>query len=208
MNLVKRLCLGAAFGVLPTIACAADLSIVEVAASEIACAFEPGCAAVNPNIFPDFIAVPGITGTVLLRSQTFLGKLGTPAEGKTGYEYQVDMSKAVAMGDFACITDLHVDVGVVFKLSYDTAGPASDVFIVSKGGLGTIGLSSAVQNGTVISFTFARPNCAGEVPGRGHVSSVFGLTSAAIPRETTAKVGIPGADHVRVKALTPTFQSD
>jgi hypothetical protein len=203
MHAVKYLCVGAAFCALPGIARAAPLSVVDVAAAEIDCVFEPGCAAVTPQIYFDSITVPGMTGTAQLRSQTFAGKPGTAAEGKTAYEYQVEMTKAAAVGDFACVTDLHVDFGAVTGLHYESGGTAGDVFVIAKGGLGTIGLASAVQDGDVVTFTFERPVCAAGASTPGQVSSLFGLASSSARNAISVKAGIPGAGHIDVKALAP-----
>jgi hypothetical protein len=203
MNALKHLCLVVAFGALPGSASAAPLNVAEVAASEINCVFQAGCTVVTPDIYLDFIDVPGITGMARLRSQTFDGKPGTAAEGKTAYEYRVDMTRATAVGDFACVTDLHVNFGAVTQLHYDSGSTVSDVFVVSKGGLGTVGLSSAVQNGDVITFTFEKPVCAANGSDPGQVSSLFGLASSSARNAISAKAGIPGTDHIDVKALAP-----
>jgi hypothetical protein len=203
MSAVKHLCLGAVFCALPGIASAAPLTVVDVAAAEIDCVFEAGCTAVSPEIYSDFIEVPGSTGTARLRSQTFTGKPGTAAEGKTAYEYRLDMTEAAAVGDNACVTDLHVDFGAVAKLRYDSGGTAGDVFVVAKGGLGAIGLSSAVQNGDVITFTFEKPICAADASYPGQMSFMFGLASSSAPKVIPAKAGIPGTGHVDVRARVP-----
>src|ERR1700747_1797532 len=203
MNAVKHLCLGAVFCAFTSSASAAPLTVVDVAAAEIDCVFEAGCTAVSPEIYSDFIAVPGSTGTAWLRSQTFAGKPGTAAEGKTAYEYRLDMTEAAAVGDNACVTDLHVDFGAGAKLRYDSGRRASDIFVVAKGGLGTIGLSSAVQDGDVITFTFEKPICAADASYPGQMSFMFGLASSSASKVIPATAGIPGTGHVDVRARVP-----
>ena len=74
------------------------------------------------------------------------------------------------------MTALEVDFGPVAKLQYDRGGPADDVFVVTKGGLGTIGLASADQDRRgVITFTFSQPVCAAETASPGQTSFFFGL---------------------------------
>src|SRR5437588_402053 len=116
MNALKHLCLVAAFGALPGSGSAAPLNVAEVAASEINCAFQAGCAVVTPDIYLDFIAV---------------------------------------------------------------------------------------QNGDVITFTFEKPVCAANASDPGQVSSLFGLASSSARNAISVKAGIPGADHIDVKALAP-----
>ena len=114
------------------------------------------------------------------------------------------MTRATATADSACVVDLHVDFGAVTQLRYEPAGAASDVFVIAKGGLGTIGLASALQSGNVITFTFEQPVCAASDSSAGQVSSVFGLTASAAPMFRAVKAGIPGTDHIDVKAMVPT----
>lgn len=203
MNIMmKRLCLGAAFCALAGVAGAADLKIVEVAARDVDCIFQPGCAAVQPENFQDLIDVPGASGVINLRSQTFAGKPGTPAEGKTGYQYRVDLTQAKALGDVACIIDLHVNFGPVMPYRYDAAGADGHVFVITKGIEPPIGLESAVQNGDVITFTFTQPVCTDEF-GKGQVSATFGLTASNPSRFLVVKAGVPGTNHIDVKAMVP-----
>jgi hypothetical protein len=149
------------------------------------------------------IALPSATGTVRLQSRTFAGKPGAPAAGKTGYEYRLDLTQATAIGDVACVTGLHVNFGPVTKLQYNKVGPADDVFVVTKGGLGTIGLMSAEQNRNGITFTFSQPVCAADTSGPGQTTFFFGLASANTPTEIMATLEVPGLDPVDVKARAP-----
>jgi hypothetical protein len=57
------------------------------------------------------------------------------------------------------------------------------VYVVTSGGLGSVGLSSANQVGSAITFTFAQPVCPGAT------SYFFGLASKNLsPVAHTAKV--------------------
>jgi hypothetical protein len=69
------------------------------------------------------------------------------------------------------------------------------VFVVTSGavpnGLGTVGLSSAVQTGSVITFTFSHPICPnGSVTAKipGQISFFFGVVSRTSPKPSTARV--------------------
>ena len=185
------------------VAVAAPLTVVKVAAPDINCVFETDCTiVVTDSVGP--IAVPAITGTARLQSRTFPGKPGAPGDGKTGYEYRVDLTQATALGDQACVTGLDVDFGPVTKLQYNKVGPLDDVFVITKGGLGTIGLASADQNGNIITFTFSQPVCAADSSGPGQTTFFFGLASTHPPKGVVAKVEAPGVfPAIDVKARAP-----
>ena len=146
---------------LPGAALATQLSIVTVNAPAINCIYETDCT-ITVTDSVGTIPVPNLTaGVGRLQSRTFVGQPGAPAAGKTGYEYRVDLTTAVTDAEFSCVTDLAVDFGAVTKLQYNNVGPVDDVYVVTKGGLGKIGLFSAEQVGNVITFTFSQPVCAG-----------------------------------------------
>jgi hypothetical protein len=205
MNILRReLCLGIALCSLGGVAIAAPLTVVKVAAPDINCVFETDCTIVVTDSVGT-IAVPAITGTARLQSRTFLGKPGAPGDGKTGYEYRVDLTQATALGDQACVTGLEVAFGPVTKLQYNKVGPTDDVFVVTKGGLGTIGLASAEQDrrGT-ITFTFSQPVCAADTSGPGQTTFFFGLASIHPPKAIVAIVEAPGVfPGIDVKARAP-----
>jgi hypothetical protein len=185
-------------------AVAAPLSVVTVAAPDINCVFETDCTIVVTDSVGT-IAVPNVTGTARLQSRTFTGQAGAPAGGKTGYEYRVDLTQAHTSGDVACVTGLNVDFGPVTELQYNKVGPTDDVFVITKGGLGTIGLASAEQNGNIITFTFTQPVCAADSSGPGHTTFFFGLASANPPKAIVATVEAPGVfPDLDVKARAPT----
>src|SRR4051812_996523 len=183
---------------------AAALTVVTVAAPDINCVFETDCTVVVTDSVGT-ITLPGSTGTARLQSRSFAGMAGAPGAGKTAYEYRVDLTQATAIGDVSCVTGLNVDFGPVSKLQYNKVGPLDDVFVVTKGGLGTIGLASADQNGNVVSFTFSQPVCAADTSGPGHTSFFFGLASIHAPKAITATIEAPGVfPDVDVKARAPS----
>jgi hypothetical protein len=99
---------------------------------------------------------------------------------------------------------LDVDFGPVTKLQYNKLGPTDDVFVVTKGGLGTIGLASAVQNRNIITFTFSQPVCAADTSGPGQTTFFFGLASIHTAKAIVATVEVPGLfPGVDVKARAP-----
>jgi hypothetical protein len=184
------------------VAGATSLSIVTVSAPEINCIYETDCTVTVTDTVAN-ITLPSMTGNGRLQSRTFAGKAGAPAAGKTGYEYRLDMTQATAIGDVACVTGLEVDFGPITKLQYNKAGPVDDVFVITKGGLGSIGLASAEQDRNVITFTFSQPVCAADTSGPGKTTFFFGLTSAHTPKGIVAKVEVPAFDPVDIKARAP-----
>lgn len=205
MNISTKILFGvaAACAAAPEIARAAPLSVVEVTAPDINCVFNTTCKLTVTDSVGD-VSFPGMSGKGILQSRTFSGASGAPGDGKTGYEYRVDLTQATAIGDVACVTDLTVDFGAVTKLQYNNAGPVDDVYVVTKGGLGTIKLASADQTGNVITFVFSQPVCAADPSTKGETSYFFGLASAWTPKAITATVGIPGLGQIKVDARAPT----
>ena len=204
MRILKILLGNVALLAAAPLAQAASLTVVTVAAPDINCVYETDCTVTVTDSIGT-IPIPNlVSGTARLQSRTFTGKPGAPAAGKTGYEYRVDLTTAITNAEFSCVTDLAVDFGAVTKLQYNNLGPLDDVFVITKGGLGTIGLLFAEQTGNVITFTFSQPVCAGYSPNTGQTTFFFGLTSAFAPHAIEAKVGVPGLDPVDVKARAPS----
>jgi hypothetical protein len=202
---LRKFYLGAMLCSLTSVAGAAPLSVVKVAAPDINCVFETDCTIVVTDSVGN-IPLPNITGTARLQSRTFTGQAGAPGAGKTGYEYRVDLTQATALGDVACVTALNVDFGPVTVLQYNKVGPADDVFVITKGGLGTIGLASAVQNRNIITFTFSQPVCAADTSGPGQTTFFFGLASIHTPKAITATIEAPGVfPDLNVKARAPNY---
>ena len=188
---------------LTSVANAAPLTVVKVAAPDINCVFETDCTVVVTDSVGN-IALPNVTGIARLQSRTFVGQPGAPGAGNTAYEYRVDLTQATAVGDVACVTGLNVDFGPVTKLQYNKVGPADDVFVVTKGGLGSIGLASAVQNRNIITFTFSQPVCAADSSGPGQTTFFFGLASIHPPKAIVATIEAPGVvPDLDVKARAP-----
>jgi hypothetical protein len=202
---LRKFYLGAMLCSLTSVAGAAPLSVVKVAAPDINCVFETDCTIVVTDSVGN-IPLPNISGIARLQSRTFTGQAGAPGAGKTGYEYRVDLTQATALGDVACVTALNVDFGPVTVLQYNKVGPADDVFVITKGGLGTIGLASAVQNRNIITFTFSQPVCAADTSGPGQTTFFFGLASIHTPKAITATIEAPGVfPDLNVKARAANY---
>lgn len=82
---------------------------------------------------------------------------------------------------------LVVDFGPVVKLTYPTNQPAH-TYVITQGGIGTVGIESAEQDGSVITFTFKSNVC----PGAS--TQFFGMAAAKGPETVTPvlfKIGTP-----------------
>jgi hypothetical protein len=182
----------------PCAAANADkLKIVEVAAPAINCVFSPLCAINLPTDSTAAIPLNFTGGTAFLQTRTFFGIAGTPGGGHTAYEYRVDLRSAE--GDINCLLGLVVNFGPIVKLPY-RPGQVGDIYVIAQGGLGTVGLKSAEQDGSVVIFEFARPMCV--------VQSTFsfGLASNTPPRGIAAGMfGFGSPPFVSLGARAPSF---
>ena len=112
-----------------------------------------------------------------LQSRYYQAAAGAPAAGKYVYEYRIDLRNVVGITAIPYITSLTVPFGGNVKLDFNGDKMLDDVFVVTSGGLGNIGLQSAVRSGSNITFTF-NPNVAGgSAPGKGDSTFFFGVVS-------------------------------
>jgi hypothetical protein len=202
MRLGLKLILPAVLLAWPAIAVSQPLSVVTVGAPAINCVFSPACA-FSVTDSSGNIPLPGIAGTARLQSRTFVGAAGSPAAGLHGYEYRVNLTDAFGILDIPCVQALRVTFGPPVSLQYNGAGPTEQVYVVTAGGLGSIGLSSANRVGNDITFTFSSPVCAGGSPGTGDTSFFFGLASASAPTAITAVAFPLGGGALSVAARAP-----
>jgi hypothetical protein len=200
---IMRLCAATAFVAVPATLHAAPLTVVTVAAPDINCIFNPTCKLTGIDTVGD-IPLPAISGKAVLQSRTFIGAPGAPGDGLTAYEYRIDLTQASTLSEFVCVTDLAVDFGPVTKLQYDKTGPDDQVYVVTKGGLGSIGLLSADQTDSLVTFVFSQPVCVGQEGKPGDTSYFIGLASKGAPTAVTAKVVSPGPGPLDVKARAPS----
>jgi hypothetical protein len=186
----------------PVVVAAAPLKVVNVSAPAINCVFNPTCT-VTVNDTSDNIAM-STGGTGFLQSRTYTGASGAPANGLYAYEYRIDLRNAVGAVAISCIDSMTISFGpVVSTLNYGGTAAPDQVFVVTGGGIGTIGLASAIQTGSNIKFNFAKPICEGGAPGKGDSSFFWGLVSKTPPKFVNATLHeTGGATHV-VKARSP-----
>jgi hypothetical protein len=167
---------------------AQPLRVVEVSAERLNCLFDPSCR-VSGQDTTDAIPIPA-RGPNFLQSRTLIGRRGSAAAGLYIYEYRVDLRRAVGLANIPCLNSMSLSFGpIVNTLDFDGNGDVGDqVFVLTKGGLGTVGLASAGKAGNVITFQFSSPVCAGGRPGDGQSTFFFGLVSTHLPGPTTARL--------------------
>lgn len=186
----------------PLIAAAAPLKVVDVSAPAINCVFNSACTFTVKDTSDNIVMSTG--GTGFLQSRTFKGAAGSPAAGLFGYEYRLDLRSAVGVRTISCIDWMMISFGpVVSTLNYGGDARPDQVFVITNGGLGNIGITSAVQTGSNIKFKFTTPICESRAPGKGDSSFFWGLTSKTEAKFVTAIMHeTGGATHV-VKARSP-----
>ncbi len=185
MTLKARILAAAAFaaGCLTAIspAAATPLSIVNVGAPAVNCVFNTTCTVTVSDSVGNFTP-PGDTAGSRLQSRTYPGTAPAPAAGLMAYVYRVDMTAAKGLTALNCVSRLQLKFGPDVQLPYSPKGKF-DVFVVTSGGLGTVGLSSANAVAGAIMFTFSSPVCPGAT------SYFFGLASKSnTPKPGKAKL--------------------
>ena len=185
----------------PLVAKAAPLRIVNVAAPAINCVFNTSCSVRVKDTKDDFDLSNG--GEGVLRTRTFKGASGSPADGLFAYEYRLDLTDAEGKKP-SCIDWISLSFGPVVG-TLDFGGPTrpDQVFVITSGGTGSIGLASAVETRGTIKFTFKSPVCGGTSGAKGASTYFWGLVSEQPPKNITALLHeTGGATHV-VKTRSP-----
>ncbi len=180
---------------------AESLRVVEVSAPAINCVFDPACRVVVDDS-TDSIALPA-SGSNFLQTRTFRGQPGSEGEGLYVYEYRVDLRRAEGILNVPCLTSVTINFGsVVNTLDFNSDGKTGDqVFVVTRGGLGSVGLASAEKTGNTITFNLSV--CAGGRPKSGESTFFFGLVSRNAPQRTTATLVDNSGDEYRVQVRAP-----
>jgi hypothetical protein len=186
--------LAAAALLAPGSAHAALLTVVDVAAPAVNCVFDADCSVVVNDSTGTLQYTPLGEGA-FVQTRAYPGDVGAPGAGTTAYLYRVDLVQGVASTE--CLVGMVVDFGPVTKLTYPSNQPA-DVFVITQGGVGSVGIASAEQDGDVITFTFSAPLCAGQS------SYFFGLAAAGPPQSSTATLfGYGSPPFVQTGARAP-----
>jgi hypothetical protein len=185
----------------PLAAKAAPLKIVNVAAPAINCVFSKSCSVRIKDSKEDVPLSAG--GEGVLRTRTFKGATGSPAEGLFAYEYRLDLTDAVGTKP-SCVDWISLSFGpVVNTLDFGGTARPDQVFVITSGGVGSIGLASAIQTRDTIRFRFTSPVCGGTSAAKGASTYFWGLVSTSDPENVTALLHeTGGATHV-VKTRSP-----
>lgn len=192
----------AALAMFPLAAEAQVLKVVEVGAPAINCVFQTDCNIPVTDTTGNLLLPTLTPGTAWLQSRTFAGEAGAPGVGTTGYEYRLSMTQT--SGAAECVTGLNLNFGPHKQLPYKNNALA-DVYVVTTGGLGTIGIKSAERFGDVIVFEFNAPLCADGLPSIKRTTFFFGLAAAAAPMHVTASVPVIGVPSLyAIDARVPT----
>ncbi len=175
-------------------AAAQPMNIVTVGAPAINCLFNTSCSVVvSDHTAP-------VLGGGFLQSRTFQAQPGSPMAGKWVYQYRLDLTGAVSRSGTPAATSLSIQVPSIPAANYNGDRVATDnLFVITSGGLGTVGPSSAHLHGDTLHVAFAPP-----VPG-GTTSYFFGFTSDGPPQETTARLEIDVAPETFLGVRTPAW---
>jgi hypothetical protein len=165
---------------------ARDLAVVNVT-PQVACVFTQTCA-VNANDTYGIFRLFGNGGEGRLLTRTYPGLPGAPGAGLTGYSFYLDLGPSTALGTANCVERLVIDTGPLVALPY-TKGGTAEIFVVA--GQGPVGLASATQAGSKVTFTFTRPICPAAHDGRHKwptASLYFGFAAKGAPSPGKAQL--------------------
>lgn len=199
--MLKTILLTSVFCLAPLAAKAAPLKIVNVAAPAINCVFSTSCSVRVKDTKDDFVLSTG--GKGILRTRTFKGADGSAAEGLFAYEYRLDLTDAVGSKP-SCIDWISLSFGPVVKnLNFGGDARPDQVFVITSGGTGSIGLDSASQTRDTIRFSFKSPVCSGTSAVKGASTYFWGLVSTSDPENITALIHETGGATRVVKTRSP-----
>jgi hypothetical protein len=192
----------AALAMFPLAAQAQLLKVVEVGAPAINCVFQTDCNIPVSDTTGNILFPTLDPGTAWLQSRTFQGEAGAPGAGTTGYEYRISLTQT--SGNSECIKGFNLNFGPHKQLPYKD-NQLADIFVVTSGGLGTIGVKSAEKFGDVIVFELNAPLCASGPPDIKRTTFFIGLAATAAPMKATAQIAATGDPaFFSVDARVPT----
>ena len=137
---------------------AAQLKIVKVNAPAINCLFSTNCTVtVDDSTSPiTFTNLTGITGSGFLQSRTFQGLHGAPEAGLYAYVYRIALDNVHGNPSNNYISSLTLNFNSIVPFTYN--GQYSNaVWVVTSGGIGGVGPSTAAATTTNITFSFNPP---------------------------------------------------
>jgi hypothetical protein len=151
---------------------AQELTIADVNRSQANCDFDPACKGVSTDTSVNLqYYMQGDAAQI--KTSTLAGLAGSPAAGKTGYEYQIDLTAVPVNGGSECIFGMVLGFRTVDQVNYGGNG-AADLYVVTSGGSGTIAPTAAelIAPGLVEIDFGGAGICAGQA------SMTFGLSSS------------------------------
>ena len=131
---------------------AMPLKLVNVAAPAINCVFSASCSVRVRDTIEDFQLSGG--GKGILQTRTFTGASGSPADGLFVYQYRLDLTEAVG-AKRSCVDWISLSFGaVVSNLNFGGDDRPDQVFVITSGGTGSIGLAPALIAATALVLWF------------------------------------------------------
>ncbi|HEX2254519.1 MAG TPA: hypothetical protein VHQ65_14715 [Thermoanaerobaculia bacterium] len=175
---------------------AQSLSLANVHGTSLACLFSPSCSIVVHDTSAP-VVLPGTTGSGFLQSRTAdPAPAGTAAAGLIPYMWRLDLTGLSGLRS-PCVRRVAIVTGDIAPLNYDLDRVLEDVFVVTAGGIGTEGPTSA-SLAPWLTWELGTPGlCAGES------SFFFGLASAAAPRVTRAYLELTNNTLLQVEVRAP-----
>ena len=140
-----------------------------------------------------------------LQSRIFQGEPGSQAAGKWLYEYRLDLRCAMSAVNPPYATSVSLATGPILSYDYNFDSVATDhVFVVTAGGLGTVGLSWANWFAGYSGFNFSAPVWSATSGCNGDTSYFWGYTSVNPPQVVTATV-VTNTGNIMVNAYAPKY---
>jgi hypothetical protein len=177
-------------------------AMVEVRAPDINRIFDPSGVLMVIQDFTPPIRLDGATGEGFLQSRLLPpGVAGTIGQGMHPYDYRVDMTEVSGPLPASAVRTFSLDFGPIAPLNYTGAG-ASEVYVITQGGLGTVRPASVTQFRNQLTIHFGNSG----VPA-GQTSFFMGLASSHPPRDTTAQITDGAGNVYSIAAKAPAFPS-
>jgi hypothetical protein len=185
----------------PAVLAAQPLRVVNVNAPAVNHVFSPS------GVVTVVDTTAAIWGGGFLQSRYYRALPGSPAAGKYVYEYRVDLRNSVGTLAIGAITSITVNFGPnVTTLDFNGDRRTDDVYVITSGGLGSVGLASAVRSGNSITFNFAGGGVAqGGSPGRGQSSYFFGIVSTHPKHNVTVSAANTLGAPLSLAAWAPAY---
>lgn len=167
---------------------AAALDIATVGAPSINCVFDADCS-VSVDDFVSHFSLGATSGDAFLQSRMLpQGQAATPGADLYAYEYRIDLRNLAGLTALPCVHTLSIEFGAIASLDYDGDGDPDDVYVVTKGGIGSVAPTTAETDGNKVIFHFNPSVCAGSHAGGGESTFFFGLASKNPPVAALAEI--------------------